>query len=411
MRILYIASYYKPAYRYGGPVTVITALCRQLVEMGTGVTVLTTNANGDQSLDVPLGQPLDVDGVTVHYYPIRRGFPRTFFYSPDLVRACTDIIKDHDLVILDTLFTHPTRPVARACLCMNKPYIMPLHGALLPWSLRQKSLKKYIYLCLLERYYLNHAAGLHCSDPDERDAVEHLRLKSSAFVVPYGLDFSHWQNLPPRGIFRRKLDISEKEHVLLMLGRLHRVKNPELAVEMLGLLERKDVHLVFVGPDEEGYQMQLLARASVLGCAGRIHFTGLLCGSSLLSVMADTDLFLMPSLSESFGMAAVEAMACGLPVLLSKYVPLGRWTEEAGAGRQVTCTPEAFAKACDEMLGNETALRESGERARELAFQRFDINKVTKRLFSQYQAILSDGQPLSDVQELQFIKPKSGNLQ
>jgi glycosyltransferase involved in cell wall biosynthesis len=127
--------------------------------------------------------------------------------------------------------------------------------------------------------------------------------------------------------------------------------------------------------------------------------------------MADADLFLMPSRSESFGLAAVEAMACGLPVLLSEHVPVGRWAEQAGAGRQVACTPEAFAKTCDEMLSDQSVLKEMAERARSLAFQHFDVNKVVKRLLAQYQAILSNGQPLSDVQEFQFNKSKFGNVQ
>jgi glycosyltransferase involved in cell wall biosynthesis len=183
-----------------------------------------------------------------------------------------------------------------------------------------------------------------------------------------------------------------------MLGRLHRVKNPELAVDMLGLLQRKDAHMVFAGPDEEGYQSHLQARASALGCAERLHFTGLLNGASLPAAMTDADLFLMPSRMESFGMAAVEAMACGLPVLLSEHVPVGRWVDEAGAGRQVQAAPGAFAEACDQMLGDESALREMGRRARSLAFQRFEVNKIARQMLAQFQSILTRGKPLPDLQ-------------
>lgn len=411
MRILYICSYYKPAYVYGGPARSIAAMCEALARQGAQVTVLTTNADGEKSLNVPLEQPVDVNGVTVHYYPTRKGLPRSFFYSPALARACKGMVRTHDLAVLETLYTHPTGPAVRACRNTNTPYIIPPRGSLLPWALRQKALKKKIYMSLVGRRYLDGAAGLQCSDPVEFQAVRELGLKAPAFVVPNGLTTAQWESLPARGALRQQLGIPGDAPVLLMLGRLHRVKNPDLAVEMLGLLERKDAHLVFAGPDEEGIQPRLQVRASALGCTERIHYTGLLSGVSLLQALADADLLLMPSLTESFGMAAVEAMAAGLPVLLSEHVPVGRWVEAAGAGRQVACSPDAFAEVCEQMLRDEGALKQMGRRARLLATGRFDIKIIAKRLLSQYQAILSNGQPLSDAQEFQTKMPTLGDVQ
>ncbi|HAV78805.1 MAG TPA: hypothetical protein DCX53_15755 [Anaerolineae bacterium] len=398
MRILYISSYYKPAYIYGGPAKSISTMCEALVRQGAQVTLLTTNANGGNPLDVPLEQPVDVEGVTVYYYPIARSLPHTFFYSPALARACEEMIEAHDIVVLETFFTHPTSPAVKACLKLGKPYIIPPRGQLLPWAMHHKRFKKQIYMVILGRRYLNFAAGLQCTDLVEQGAVEKLRLKAPPFIVPNGLDTSHWKTLPARGTFRKQTGIPENHRILLMLGRLHRVKNPDLAVDMLGLLEGNNVHLVFAGPDEEGYRTQLQARASELSCAERVHFTGLLSGDPLLQVMADADLFIMPSAMESFGMAAVEAMACGLPVLLSENVPVGKWVEEAGAGRHVACTPEAFAKACNEILRDGSALKEMGKIARVLAFQRFDINIIAKQMLAQLQAIHSSGIPLLDLQ-------------
>lgn len=398
MRILYISSYYKPAYIYGGPARSIAAMCEALTREGAQVTVLTTNANGGTPLDVPLEQPVDVDGVMVYYYPLEKGLPRSFFYSPALARACENMIREYDIVVLETFFTHPTGAAVKACRQWGKPYIIPQRGQLLPWALKQKALKKQVYMALMGRSYLNHAAGLLCSDVEELEAVQQLNFKAPAFVVPNGLDTAQWQNLPPRGALRRQYAIPENAPLLLMLGRLHRVKNPDLAVEMLGLLERQDVHLVFAGPDEEKYQPRLQARASALGCSKRVHFTGLVSGASLFQVMADADLFLMPSLMESFGMAAVEAMACGLPVLLSEHVPVGRWVDAAGAGRQVPCTVDAFADACNELLKDEAALQKMGRQARRLVYQRFDSSAVARQMLAHCRAILSQGKPLPEWQ-------------
>jgi glycosyltransferase involved in cell wall biosynthesis len=404
MKILYITSYYKPAYIYGGPTRSVSALCEGLARLGATVTVLTTNANGAGQLDVPVCRPINVDGVTVHYYPVAGGLPSSFFYSPSLAQACQEMVSSYDLAILETFFTYPTGPAVAACLKTKTPYIIPLRGQLLPWALRQKTLKKQIYLSLVGRHYLNHAAALQCTDPIELESLKKLRLIAPAFVVPNGLDTSAWAQLPSRGALRRRFGIPEKDKVLLMLGRLHRVKNPELGLEMFGQLQRTDVHLVFAGPDEEGFEPCLNLRATALGLGGKIHFTGLLTGESLLQAMADADLFMMTSIMESFGMAAVEAMAAGLPVLLSEHVPVGRWVEEAGAGKQVACTPEAFASACDEMFVDPQRLKEMGRGARALATQRFDTPMVAKQMLAQYQAIASQGKPLLDIQNFKLVK-------
>jgi glycosyltransferase involved in cell wall biosynthesis len=404
MKILYICSFYKPAYVYGGPINSIANMCEALARQGAQVTVLTTNANGGKSLDVPLNRPMDVDGVSVHYYPITPGWPHTYFYSPALGRACETMVKAHDIAVLETLFTHPTGPAVQACKKTRTPYIIPLRGSLLPWALRQKSFKKQLYMTLAGRRYLNGAAAVQCSDKVEFEALQSLKLKTPAYIIPNGVATSQWQDLPLRGTLRQQLRIPAQARVLLMLGRLHRVKNPELAVEMLGLLQHSDTHLIFAGPDEEGYQPRLQARANTLGCGARIHFTGLLAGQSLLQALADADLLVMPSVMESFGMAAVEAMSAGLPVLLSEHVPVGRWIDEAGAGRQVACTAEGFASACDAMLFDEQARREMGLRARALATQRFDTSVIAKQMLAQCREILLHGKPLSDQQDFLLAK-------
>jgi hypothetical protein len=68
---LHVTPIYEPAYVYGGPARSLPMLCRSLVRAGAEVTVLTTNANGATDLDVPLGQPVDLGGVEVRYYPRR----------------------------------------------------------------------------------------------------------------------------------------------------------------------------------------------------------------------------------------------------------------------------------------------------------------------------------------------------
>ncbi len=398
MRILYVIAYYKPAYVYGGPARSIPAMCEALAASGAEVTVLTTNANGRSCLDVPLGQAVSVAGVEVFYYPVAPILPHRLFYSPQLARACAQKIGQADLAVLATFWTPAMGPAVAACKRGRVPYVVPLYGQLFPWALRRKRYKKLPYLALFGRRYLDSAAALQCTDPAEAQAAAALSLRPPAFVVPNGVDASRFARLPDRGALRQRLGIPPGDRVLLFLGRLHRIKRPDIAVEALAATRSvpgEPVHLVLAGPDEEHLAPALHAQAQHLGCADRVHLAGLLQGDDVLHALADADLMLMPSeIQESFGMAAVEAMAAGLPVLVSDGVPVGRWAEEAAAGRMAACTAQAFARATCELLSAPGQLKAMGERGQALVRCQFDIPIVARQMLAQYQAIVRTGRPL-----------------
>ena len=148
MRVLYSIDYYKPAYSYGGPVNSTSALCEGLARLGIELTVLTTNANKGLPLDVPLRIPVDVDGVEVHYYPIKSGFPESYFYSPELAKALTRKDRQSDLVVLDLFYTHAMHAGVSACRSYKIPYIIPTRGQLFTMvaSITSASKSSYIYI-------------------------------------------------------------------------------------------------------------------------------------------------------------------------------------------------------------------------------------------------------------------------
>jgi glycosyltransferase involved in cell wall biosynthesis len=208
--------------------------------------------------------------------------------------------------------------------------------------------------------------------------------------------------MPEWGHLRKRLGIPEQAMVLLFLGRLNRIKRPDIAIQVLAAAQSlpNEVHLLLAGPDEERLTQMLQSQAQNLGCADRLHMTGLLPPDGVLQALADADLLLMPSeIQENFGMSALEAMAAGVPILVSEGIPVGRWAEKEGAGRMVSCTTEAFVKATIELLSNPSKLRDMGERGRELAKQRFDISVVSHQMLAQYKSIVTNGYPLQDFRE------------
>ena len=397
MKILYVTGYYTPAYVYGGPVKSVSSMCEALSSLGADVTVFTTNANGRKRLEVPLEQEIEVEGVKVYYYPIVPFPARSYFYSPKLAQVCKKKIAQYDLVFLETLYSHAMGAAVSACLQANVPYIISLRGQLLPWALRQKSWKKIPYLTLVGRRYLNGAAALHCTDPVEANALANLGIRSPTFLIPNALDASRFVSLPERGSLRESLGIPREAAVLLFLGRLHRIKRPDIAVEALAAAQTlgREVHLIIAGPDEEQLAPRLMAQGRRLSCEARLHMVGMLQGEKILQSLADADLLLMPSaIQESFGMSALEALAAGMPILTSEGVPVGHWAEKAGAGLVAPCRSENFARATRDLLSQPAHLQKMGEQGRRLVKERFDLQVVARQMLAQFQSVISTGKPL-----------------
>ncbi len=373
MRLLYISNYYKPAYSYGGPTTAAARLCEALARQGARVTVLTTQANGAGKIDVPPGRAVDVDGVTVYYHPLSLG-GLGFFYSPQLTKAVATHLQSADFAILQGGWGYIVRQAGEAILKAGKPYAIPLHGQLLDWAYGQKHLKKKLFFKLILKKYLQRASVLQCTSDREADELEALGITAPKLVLPYGVRLADYAALPPRGNIREEFHIPPEAAVLLYLGRLHKNKGPDIAIGALGELRNPSVHLLLAGSDEMGMLPGLFDDARGLGVSDQVHYVGLLNEAKVLQAFSDSDLLLVPSrVNENFGMTAVEAMAAGLPVIVSAGISYGGLIEALDAGRQVESTPVAFGKAARELLADRAYLRSMAINGKRLVSENFNI--------------------------------------
>lgn len=364
MRILSITGYYEPAFVYGSPVRSLSTLCRALARARVHVTVFTTNANGEGQLDVPVGQPIDVGGVQVYYFRRVRGlFP---FYSPDLGRACARRIREFDLVQSSALWTYPMWPTSGACRQWNIPRIESPRGGLIPWCLHHKYWKKWVYLTLFERRRLDSAAAIHCTDEIEEETIKRLGLRPPAFVIPNPLELREFSTAPARGKLRSQLGLPQNSLVTLFLGRMVVTKGLDLAVRAFMDVANKhpNAHFVIAGPDEDGSGVQARRLAYQADLQSRVHFIGIITAENRLLALADADLFILTSHSESLGLAAAEGLAAGLPVLLSDQVGIAQQVAQAGAGAIVPLDVSHIAHIWSSLLDNPD---EFGQRESEVA--------------------------------------------
>jgi glycosyltransferase involved in cell wall biosynthesis len=388
MRILCITPYYEPAYVYGGPARSVPALCRALAGLGAQVSVFTTTANGDRELDVPASQPLQREGVEVIYFP--RVVKTSFFLAPAMAHALKRRIDEFDIAYINGIFTYPTLAAENAAIRVKKPFVIAPRGMLMPWAYNYKHRKKDIYMRLIERRRMEKAAAFICTDPLERQALAGFGFRQPIFVTPNGLDVERFAALPAGAAFRSRWQLPSDAQVILVVGRLHPIKRPDLALAAFSEIApvRPAAHLVFVGPDETGLQEGLCARATAAGCADRVHFTGLLPPQEVLEAYAGADVFLMPSESENFGMAIAEAMAAGVPVVVYQGLGIARYVVQAEAGLAVGLSGPALAGALLDLLADADRLRAMGQNGRLLAFDAFDQRNVASRTLHHLEDLL-----------------------
>jgi glycosyltransferase involved in cell wall biosynthesis len=388
VKILHVIASLAP--RYGGPSKACLELCRELSRRGEQVAIYTTNIDGNGRMNVPLGTPLYRDGVEILYFPVQ--VLRYYKFSPSLARALKAAIQEYDLVEISSLYLFPSTVAAHYCRRYGVPYLIRPHGTLDPYLFRHHRGRKWVYERLFEWRNLNRAAAIHFTTVEERELARPLGLKAPGVVAPIGVNLRDYAYAPPDGTFLAAHPETRDKKIILFLSRLNFKKGLDLLAKAFGRLvrQRDDVHLVLAGPDDEGYGAKVRKWLEAEGVLGKYTFTGMLLGADKLSALCNADVFVLPSYTENFGIAVVEAMALRLPVVISNKV--NTWREVAGAraGLVVNCDAQEVSKALLTLLDDPTMRREMGQQGRRLVEERFSWEIVGKQMVQVYRKILSE---------------------
>jgi glycosyltransferase involved in cell wall biosynthesis len=204
-------------------------------------------------------------------------------------------------------------------------------------------------------------------------------------VIPNGIRWSDYQNLPASDQFRRRYLSGDDGPIVMNLGRLSHKKGLDILVRAFSLVVKEiaQCRLVVVGPDDEGLTPRLQALAEREGVLSRVVFTGMLRGGDKLAALAAADVWALPSHTENFGIAVVEALAAGLPTVISPGVNIAPTIAAADAGVVCELTPEAFASEIVGLLRDDGRRAGLGSRAREFA-KRYDWAAIGPKLAEMY---------------------------
>jgi glycosyltransferase involved in cell wall biosynthesis len=273
-----------------------------------------------------------------------------------------------------------TASLARSC---KTPYMISAHGMLDDWALGHKRLKKALYAALLETKNLQRAACLRALTRDEVANYRSIGVQAPVAVVPSGISV-------PDGVtaesFLATFPQLAGKRVVLFMGRLHPKKGLTLLLRawyQLGA-SRGDTHLVIAGPDSDNLLVTLQQMTDELALRDSVTFTGMLRSELKWSALAAADLFVLPSYSEGFSVAVLEALAMCVPALVSTPCHFPE-VAEANCGWVIEPETEPLEKALRDYLQTGPAeLKSMGIKARALIEQRFTWPVVGRQMAEVY---------------------------
>lgn len=388
MKILRIISSVDP--KCGGPVEGLRQITPALSRLGHTTEVV--------SLDDPAAPWLADFPAPVHALGPTWA---KYAYSPRLIPWLRANAARCDVVIVHGLWQHSSFGAWQALHGSETPYFVYTHGMLDPWFKRTyplKHLKKSLYWPWAERRVLRDACAVMFTSEEER---RQARQSFGGYdcreqVLSYGTSSPPGD---PQALHRRffeRYPHLEGRRLLLFLGRLHPKKGCDLLLQAFAEAAGADpnLHLVMAGPDGGEWQAKLERQAHALGIAGRVTWTGMLSEDGKWAAFHAADAFALPSHQENFGIAVAEALACGLPVLISDKINIWREIAQDGAGLVAEDTKAGTVRLLRDWLAlTSDEAQQMRERARSCFLGRFEIEAAAERLVAALNARLADRRP------------------
>lgn len=372
------------AARYGGPSTAVLDMCAALAGRGHEVELFTTTIDGPVDLDVPEGVPVDTRGFSITYFRAWR--PRSYGTSPGLALALRRRIASFDVAHVHSLYLFHGAAAAFLARRAHVPYVMRPHGTLDAYHRAARAGRKAVYEALVERRNLDAAAAIHCTSRAEQRAIDALGFRAPTVVVPLGIHHEHLEReIDPAPLLCAHPELDGRT-LVTALGRLTPKKGLDLLIDAFARLAEPGAHLVLAGPDDEGLGDDLRRRVEAHRLGGRVTFPGMVTGDAKIALLQRSAVFALPSEDENLGVALLEAMAAGVPVVTTRGVAIHEEVARAGAGLVVARTVDDLADALAGLLAEPERRRRLGAAGRRLVRSIFAWERLAPALEDMYAA-------------------------
>lgn len=384
MRLLHVIP--SVAAAHGGPSRAIVLMEKALVALGVSVTTATTDDDGPGRHLVCTVSRAVADGLTARWYFHKN----TEFYKCawKFVPWVRHAVRQFDVVHIHALFSFTSIVAAWAARRAGVPYIIRPLGTLTNYGRTQRRpwLKR-LSLKWIEGPLLRDAAAVHFTSLDEQREAAECGVPMRGVVIPLGIEASAATD---DALVRSRFVALQDARYLLYLSRLDPKKNVEGLLHACAqcLTQLPNTKLLIAGNGKPDYVASLVALASALGLDKQVIWAGHIDGELKASALAGAALFVLPSFSENFGIAAAEALMAGLPCVLGQGVAISHDVVEATAGLAVQTDPASIAAGLLQVLADPAVRATMAVNAAALARRKYSAQAMGENLLRLYTGIL-----------------------
>ena len=366
--------------QHGGPARTVPALCRALVRHGADLELVTIaeRGRGTASLETTGFNATVIETGATRYQP--RAWAASF--KDVLSRA---VCEGKDVVLYDVGLWLPSNHFAAQIAAQSQtPFVISPRGMLSAQALQFAKWKKRLAWIAYQKSDLKRARILHATSENEAKDFRQRGLTQPIAIVPNGVEVPVQLSLRPTS--------HESPRTLLFLSRLHPMKGLKDLVRAWAKVRPPRWRVVLAGPGEDGHRNEVESLVASLNLQSDFEFAGAVDDETKWKLLSSADLFVLPSYSESFGLAIAEALAAGVPVITTRATPWSElqsnqcgWWIETGVSALANSLAEATNKTAAELRG-------MGERGRKLVHEKYSWDVVADGMLSLFEWLTGRGE-------------------
>lgn len=354
----------------GGPAKSIPYLVKELNKLGVNNYLLSVILKQNETNEL-------IEKYNLNWKNFSTKFIKESQFSPNLKNYLIRSIKDKNSIIVHShsLWKYVSLISFKLSIKNRIPFIISLRG-----SIELNNLKKKIAWKFFQRNIFQNSNAIHVTNKKDIFKLRNLEITAPIALIPNGIDLNQFKFIESKDELKKKLGLNRDKKYILFLSRIHKGKGLSYLVNAWCKIANHflDWDLLIVGPvDDVKYYNETLSLIDKFNLNQRVNFTGMLKKNIKMNYYGASDLFVLPSYSENFGMAIAEAMASKLPVITTKGTP---WHEidHYGAGWYVNLNQ----KQIDDSLKDALTCKKI-----ELEKKGLNAYKLIQKYDSKYQAI------------------------
>lgn len=391
MKILQVIPFFEPSY--GGPVTSAYGLSEKLAEKGHDVYVYTTDIKKDNTHLEDFEKIKFNNGrIKILYAKCLNcwiGNNLGMIFSREMRKNIKMNLRNFDIVHIHEIRGIPTIYIWYYARKYGIEYVLQAHGAAPIDYLSQTKLLlifKLIYHSLFGKNILKDASNaIALTDIEKKQYMDLGIPESKIKIIGNAIDLENYVNLPDKGNFRKRYSLKSNEKIILYLGQIHPIKGLDLLIDSFSelLKEKSDLKLIMVGPDS-GNLSKLKEKIADLQIEDKVLFTGPIYGIKKLEAYVDADIYVLPSLYETFPNTVLESAVCGTPVIITENCGLSHIFKKRKLGIVVKSDVKDLKNAISQLLNDEILKSKIATNTKNWVFENYSWEEISKKFEEVY---------------------------